>query len=114
MAKPGECQRRNSVSGGRGIVVAGFAPENQLLVIVAGEEKSTCTAILEVLEQRIGNPGCELEVRFAESRLEHLQRRGQQEGVVVHIGVEVSTAVLVCRQQSPLFSHSGAKKIQRA
>jgi hypothetical protein len=52
--------------------------------------------------------------RRAEARLQHLEERGEQERVVVEVGVEVRAAVLVGREQLAVLPQRAADELERA
>ena len=73
---------------------------HQLFVIVRGEEEAAVLAVAEVLEQRIGERHCELQVGAAPAGLQQLEQGVEQEGVVVEVRGEARLTVLVNGEQS--------------
>src|ERR1700687_2441386 len=80
-------------------------------VIVAGEEKSAAGRILESREQRVRKLGRPIEIASLERGLHQLDQRRQHERVIVHIGVQVRSPVLVGRQELAVAPHRGADEI---
>ncbi|MBS1137193.1 MAG: hypothetical protein H6R11_1147, partial [Proteobacteria bacterium] len=99
MAEALQRQNRDAVTGGRGVVVPRLGAVNQPLMIVAGEEETAAVAILELIEQDIRQVFGPLQFSDPEIRLEQIQQGAEQERVVVDIGVQVGTPVLVRGEQ---------------
>ena len=66
MAEPLQGERRDAVPGGCGAVMAGLGPMDQRLVVIAHEEESAVLAVLEALEEEVGDRARELEIVRAE------------------------------------------------
>src|SRR5262249_59930692 len=82
-------ERSDAVPGRRGVLVAGLGAMDQLLMVMAGEEETALVLVLEALEQRLREVLGERERVGVEIGLDQLEQRGEQEGVVVQVGVEV-------------------------
>ena len=102
---------RDAVARGRRIVVTGLGAMYERFVIVAGEEKSAAGRILESREQRVRKLGCPIEIALLERGLHQLNQRRQHERVIVQIGVQVRSPVLVRREELAIAPHRGADEI---
>src|SRR5205807_526092 len=93
------------------MVVTGLGAMYERFVIVAGEEKSAAGRILESRQQRVRKLGCPIEIASLERGLHQLDQRRQHERVIVQIGVQVRSPVLVGRQEFAVAPHRGADEI---
>src|SRR5579859_8094962 len=73
---------------------------DQCFVILRGEEKSAVGGILELFQQHCRQFLRELKIAAAPSGLQQLQQRIDKKRVVVEIGGQVGTPVLVCCEQT--------------
>src|SRR6185436_7829683 len=69
---------------------------------------------LELGQQRVGKSACENKVVVRETRLQQLERSGDEERVVVEIGVEVGAPILVGREQPVVAPQLFAQEFESA
>ncbi len=93
--QPQQDQGGNAIARGRGIVEIRLGALDELFVIVAGEIKAAALPVFKLFEQYLGQAADECQIVGAEIRLQHLEDRLRQIGVVVEIGIEMGLAVLV-------------------
>src|SRR5438105_15959622 len=93
------------------MVVTGLGAMYERFVIVAGEEKSAAGRILEAREQRVRKLGCPIEIALLERGLHQLDQRRQHKRVIVQIGVQVRSPVLIRREELAIAPHRGADEI---
>jgi hypothetical protein len=99
MPQPLQGKRGDAVAGRRGIVVPGLGTVDQDFVVVGGEEETAGVAVFEAIQQGVGQFNGEAQVFRAKLGLHQFEQGGEQEGVVVEIGVEAGAAVPGGRQQ---------------
>ena len=73
--KPAERPRRHAVARGRRVVVARFGPVDQLSWSLRGEEEPARLAVLELLEQHVGQRARKVQVGVVELGLQQLEQR---------------------------------------
>ena len=96
--------------------MARFWSLDELLVIVAGEIKSTVCAVFKLIEQHVRKLLREPQVFSQEISLQNFDQRFQQEGVIIKIRIQVRLAAFVGGEQSLRFRvpHGVAHKCERA
>src|SRR5690242_11437798 len=97
MAEPLQCQCRYTVARWRSIVRTGLEPHDQLLMIRAGEEKSACLSILITSQQRLRQALRKGYILHPEPRLNQLQERANQIGMIIEVRVQMRMAILAGR-----------------
>src|SRR5581483_11098647 len=112
MAQSDQPLRGHAVAGRCGIVGPRLLPLQQRLVIVAREKESAVLAILEMLEQSIGELARERVILRAKSRLHELQQRDEQECVVVEIRIEVRALALARGEQAAVLPLQPAYRVR--
>src|SRR5690348_12193406 len=95
MPQPLQHQSSNAVARRRGIVRTGFEADDQLLMIRAGEEKSTGWPIFVTRQQRPGQTLRKVYVFQPEPRLNELQQRSDHKSMIIQVGIQMRAAVLV-------------------
>ena len=86
---------------GRGCIVAqGFRAMHQYLMIVGGEEKAACLAVLKMREQHLEELLRERELISVKAQLLKLENGVRKIGIVIQIRIQVRAPVLVGREQA--------------
>jgi hypothetical protein len=101
--QPAQHGRRDGITCGNGVVAEGLAAMDEPLVIGGGEIESPAFRIGKAVQDRLGKCPCEFEVAIPPSSLQKLEQRLGKKRVVVEVGIQMRTAVLVgCEQPSLL------------
>ena len=104
---------------GNGVVAEALAAMDQRLVIVRGEEESAELRVFEMREHGVEDLAQPGRVLVAPAKLQHLEQRVGEIGVVVEIGVEMRDAILGGGQQpaasiGPVRHRLRAHELERA
>lgn len=76
---------------------------NELFVIIGSKKESTAGLVFVVIKQGLGQFDEKRQVAIAPSGLQQFQAAVEQEGIVVNIGVEVGTTIIIRSEQALIF-----------
>ena len=113
MPEPQQHPRGDTSASRQGVVVRWLGPLDQRFVIVGSEEKAAGLAILEPVEQHVGQGQTKVQFAVAPTTLQQFQNAIDQECVVIQIGWQWRLTVFINRPQPPIAPHLRADEIQR-